>query len=143
MADILHDFPIAVPPDRVFEAVTSPAGLAQWWTLSGAGEPKLGATYLFHFGDGYDWRGVVRRVESGRAIEWEIIEADEDWTGTRVSFELAPEGAGTRVRFAHTGWQNANAHFRTSSFCWAMYLRIMKRFVESGETVRFGARLSA
>ena len=31
MADILHDVPIKVPIERVFDAVSTPEGLDVWW----------------------------------------------------------------------------------------------------------------
>ena len=31
----------------------------------------------------------------------------------------------------------------TSTFCWAMYLRLLKRFVEAGEVVPYAERLDA
>jgi uncharacterized protein YndB with AHSA1/START domain len=40
MADIFHDFPINVPVDRVFSAVTTPEGLDTWWTQRSAGRPE-------------------------------------------------------------------------------------------------------
>ncbi len=60
-----------------------------------------------------------------------------------MGFALAPMEGGTHVAFSHTGWPAANAHFRTSSFCWAMYLRLFKRYVEAGEVVPYARRLDA
>ena len=71
----------------------------------------------------------------------EIVEAMEEWLGTRVSFTLAPSARGTDVEFVHSGWPETNDHFRTSTFCWAMYLRIMKRWIEHGESVPYERRL--
>jgi hypothetical protein len=31
--------------------------------------------------------------------------------------------------------------FRRSSYCWAMYLRILRRYLEHGETVPYERRL--
>ena len=76
-------------------------------------------------------------------FELRITLADGDWTGTLVGFALKPEGARTRVTFHHTGWPTANEHWRVSSYCWAMYLRIMRRYVEHGEVVPYGKRLGA
>lgn len=141
MPDILQDFPIAVPPARVFEAVTSPALLDQWWTLRSSGRPVVGSSYSFDFGPQYQWQGRVTVAVPGQAFEWRITEADADWTGTRLGFRLEPAGAGTQVAFHHTGWPEANAHYRTSCHCWAMYLRILRRHLEAGETVPYAQRL--
>ena len=140
MADILHDLTILAAPGAVCDAVTSPMGLASWWTRRSAGEPKLGASYQFYFSPEHDWRGVVKRFEQDRLIEWEITNADADWSGTRVGFELTGEGAATRVSFRHTGWREANAHFRDTSFGWATYLRLLKRYIEHGEMVAYEER---
>lgn len=81
--------------------------------------------------------------DDGRAFELEMTGADDDWTGTRVGFLLEPEQGHTWVRFYHTGWREANRHYRRSSYCWAMYLRLLKRYLEHGETVAYEDRLSA
>lgn len=141
MPDILHDFPITAPPARVFATLCAPEGLAAWWTLRSEGTPGLGQRYRFYFGERYDWAGVIRRFEPDRAVEWEMTEADDDWRGTRVGFQLSPEGDGTRIEFTHLGWPAANAHYRTSCFCWAMYLRLLKRHIEEGEFVEYERRL--
>ena len=87
MADILHDFPIFAPARRVFEAVSSPAGLDEWWTLRSTGRPATGERYRLDFGPGYEWAAVVRRCEPDAVFELELVEAMPDWVGTRVAFE--------------------------------------------------------
>jgi uncharacterized protein YndB with AHSA1/START domain len=143
MPDILLEFPIKATPDRVFEAISTPAGLDAWWTLRAAGKPEAGAVYDLGFGPGYDWRARVTRYEPARAFELEFVEADIDWTGTRVGVELESRGALTRVSFHHTRWPTANAHFRITCNCWALYLRLLRRFVERGEQVPYDERLDA
>ena len=74
-------------------------------------------------------------------IEWEMIEADDDWTGTRVGVRLTQNGEHTMLDFYHSGWRHANDHFRTTSCCWAAYLRVLRRFLEHGERVPYDVRL--
>lgn len=45
------------------------------------------------------------------------------------------------VRFYHTGWPTENAHWRISCYCWAMYLRVMRRYLEHGDIVPYENRL--
>jgi len=45
MVDIVQNFPIKAPPDRVYQAVSTPAGLDCWWTKSSSGTPVEGAEY--------------------------------------------------------------------------------------------------
>ncbi len=139
MADILHDLEIQATPERVFEAVSTAAGLDQWWTKTCAGEPAEGAVFTLGFGS-VEWRARVTRCEPGAAFELELTDAQEDWLGTRVGFALAADGDATAVRFHHTGWPQANAHYRQSNYCWAMYLGHMARAVEDGVFVPYEER---
>jgi len=42
MADIVQELIVKAPPDRVFRAMSTPEGLAQWWTKATSGEPGGG-----------------------------------------------------------------------------------------------------
>lgn len=141
MADILFDFPIQAAPARVFDAISRPEGLDQWWTDQASGEPRAGAEYILSFGPDYDWCAVVTKAEPLTAFELKMSESDDDWNGTRVGFILHGMEGRTQVQFYHRGWPEENAHFRTSSFCWAMYLRILRRYLEHGDLVPYDDRL--
>jgi uncharacterized protein YndB with AHSA1/START domain len=141
MADILLDFPIQASTHKVFEGIATPSGLDTWWTKQSSGESRLGAEFELGFGPGYNWRARVTRYVPDREIEFEMVHADGDWTGTRVGFVLTPVGANTQVQFTHMGWPKPNEHYRTSCYCWAMYLRHLKRYVEAGIVVSYDKRL--
>lgn len=141
MADIFHDFPIRAPLDQVFEAVSTPSGLDRWWTKASEGEPSQGAEYELSFGPEYDWRAEITRCVPNSEFELEMVRADHDWIGTRVGFRLERRGAATWVRFYHTGWPATNEHYRISCTCWALYLRILRRHLEHGESVPYESRL--
>ena len=70
-----------------------------------------------------------------------LTRSDEDWHGSRVSLDVEPTKDGTHMRFAHFAWPDANDHYRTSSSCRAMYLRVVKRHLETGEQVPSPVRL--
>ena len=141
MADIIQQFPIKASRQQVFDAVSTPAGLDRWWTKRSAGEPREGAEYELWFGPEYDWRAVVSRCVHGSEFELEIVSAQDDWLGTRVGFVLDEQGGVTQVRFHHLGWPTANEHYCVSSHCWAMYLRLLRRYLEHGEVVPYEDRL--
>lgn len=141
MADILHNFVIRALPEDVFEAVSSPNGLDRWWTKRSSGAATAGSDYNLWFDPEHDWRAVVTRCIPGSEFELQLVDADPDWTGTRVGFQMTAVGDETHVSFHHTGWREANRHFRISSYCWAMYLRILKRYLEHDESVPYEQRL--
>jgi len=141
MADIVHDFPINASRQQVFQAVSSPAGLDSWWTKRSSGEPALGKEYVLWFGPEDDWRAVVSRYVANVEFELRLTHSQEDWQDTRVRFFLEETNGVTHVRFQHLDWPEASDHYRTSSFCWAMYLRLLRRYVENDEVVPYEARL--
>jgi uncharacterized protein YndB with AHSA1/START domain len=143
MADILQDFPIAAPAARVFEAVSTPAGLDCWWTLTSRGTPIDGSEYGLDFGPDYLWTARVVACVPDEVFELELTSAMPDWLGSRVGFRLAPHRNGTWVQFHHTGWAEPSEHYRISSHCWAMYLRLLRRYLEHGEQVPYRDRLQA
>lgn len=121
---------------------TTPEGLDKWWTKSSTADPRETGEYTLYFGPEYNWRGKVTSYAPPRNFELQMTDAHPDWMGTRVGCELSPEGsAATRVRFHHTGWPEQNEHWRFSCYCWAMYLRILKRNLENGESVEYERRL--
>ena len=141
MADIVHDFPIKATAQRVFRGISTPEGLDTWWTKKSAGIPALGNEYALWFGPDYDWRAVVSRCVPGKEFELRMTRAQEDWSPTRVGFDLEEKNGVTQVRFHHLGWPEPNEHFRISCYCWAMYLRHLKRNIETGIVVNYEDRL--
>lgn len=142
MPDIHHAVHISAPIERVFDAVSLPEGLNGWWTRSSRGQPAEGVTYDLDFGENVAWRAIVRVCEPSSDIEYEMVDAAEDWMGTRVGFHLRQDGSQTLLAFHHTGWSRGGDHYATSSYCWAMYLRVMKRLLELGESVPYEERLA-
>ncbi len=141
MPDIVHDFPIKAPVTRVFRAVSLPVELDNWWTVRSTGNAQPGGEYQLWFGPEHDWRATVTRSEPDVEFELELTRAAPEWLGTKVGFHLNPKGGVTHVRFHHVGWPAATEHYRTSCYCWAMYLRVLRRYVEHGETVPYERRL--
>ena len=142
MPDIFHTFPINTSAERVFRAISTPEGLDCWWTKSANGKVGLGEVYDLFFGEGYHWTGLVSKYIPDKEFELTMTNADSDWLNTKVGFLLSPEGETTVLAFYHTGWPAINEHYRISNFCWAMYLRILKRYLELGEQVVYEERLN-
>jgi uncharacterized protein YndB with AHSA1/START domain len=143
MADIFHDLSIEAPIARVFDAISTPRGLDAWWTKRSSGTPEQGREFELWFGPDYDWRAVVTVCRPHSEFELRITRADNDWMDSRIGFVLEEAADRTRVYFCHLGWPVANEHWRVSCYCWAMYLRILRRHLEHGEFVPYENRLDA
>ncbi|HEX5626141.1 MAG TPA: SRPBCC domain-containing protein [Saprospiraceae bacterium] len=141
MADLFHKLPIKAPPENVFQAMTTPTGLDSWWTKTSEGKPSPGEIYRFSFGPEYHWKAIVTKSIPDREWEWTFIDSDADWNGSKVGFSLSRKDGLTWINFYHMDWREDNEHFRISNYCWAMYLRILKRYLEYGEEVAYEDRL--
>jgi uncharacterized protein YndB with AHSA1/START domain len=141
--DIIHYFQVSSPIESVYQAISTPSGISKWWSLDTKGHSELGGLLELDFGPGYQWQAQVTQMVPPHEFELTLIKADDDWLDTTVSFQLSTTSNGTEVRFSHQGWKTASDHYYISNYCWAMYLRIMKRYVEHGETVDYNQRLHA
>jgi uncharacterized protein YndB with AHSA1/START domain len=137
---IYHDVPVMAPLPEVFAGIATAEGLSAWWTDSCEGDFREGGTVRLFFTPEYDWKAKVTRFVDNNAFELEMQDSDPDWEGTRVGFILENHQTWTKLRFYHSGWEMANDHYRTSSYCWATYLRLLKRFIEKGERVPYAER---
>ena len=111
-------------------------------TKTCTGAPNEGTEFALGFGPGYDWRARVTKCRPNTEFELQLVDADPDWTGTRVRFQLESTNGSTQLRFAHIGWPTANEHWRISCYCWPIYLRLLRRWLEYGEVVPYERRLS-
>ncbi len=140
MNNILHHISIKSSKDEIFRAITSTEGLNSWWTLKSQGEAKLGSSYQFYFNDDYDWQAEIVEIEAPNKIVWRMTKADEDWTGTTLSFLLDERKDHVVLEFEHLGWPNLNEHFRRSNTCWAILFDGLRKYVETGSVIPFEER---
>ena len=140
MYTILHDVTIKAPAAKIFDAITQPRALENWWPLRCSTDNQTPATYNFYFTDEYDWYGVVSKVEKNKSFHIRMTQSDEDWAPTTFGFDLEDANGLVLVKFHHSGWQSTNHHFRRTSYCWAILLHGLKRYIEEGHIIPFEER---
>jgi len=140
MAGIYHNFVIKASVAEVFKEISTVRGLNSWWTKKAEGKPISDIVYHLHFGEGYDWEAVVTKCEKDKRFELQMTIADKEWMKTKIGFNLTEVNEQTVVEFYHKGWESKSEQFKQSNFCWALYLRILRRHVEYGEKVAFEKR---
>ena len=123
-------------------AISTARGLAKWWAQAAKGHTEIGAILDLEFGPGYHWQAQVTEMVPSVEFELVLIKAEPDWLNTTVRFQLIPSADAVEVHFCHQGWPERNDHYNISCYCWAMYLRLLKRYVEHGEFVEYAERLN-
>jgi uncharacterized protein YndB with AHSA1/START domain len=133
MVDILHRVGITAPRDAVYRALTTPEGLAAWWTndTRGAGDP--GGVLQFRFGEAGGFDMKVLEAQPAERVLWEVIDGPEEWIGTRITWELRTDGDFTIILFAHEGWRKPVEFMNHCSTKWATFLMSLKSLLETGK----------
>ena len=104
---------IVVPeaPDEVWEALTEPERLEEWFASDVELDAQPGGEGIFRWGDGEARRAMVREVEEAERL---VLDWDD---GGRVAIELEPVVEGTRVRVVETSPEFAPA-LELRAFAW-------------------------
>lgn len=137
---IYHNLTIGATIEKVFEAISQPEHLVNWWPLECGGIPEVGNEYNFYFAPEYDWYGTVERMTPNQSFHIKMTKSDADWNSTTFGFDLKEDNSQTQLSFSHLGWQQCNLEYRESSFCWAMLLKGLKDYLEKGIILPFEER---
>ena len=111
---IEREIHIDAPPEVVFEVISRPEHIRQWWNAESDVEPVPGAAGELVWAGGDDPRAhvvpmTVVAAEPPRrfVFRWthSAGEAAADGNSLLVTFELMPSGSGTLLRLTETGFR--------------------------------------
>ena len=120
-------------PEEVFKAVTK---VRKWW--SGYYSEKIsGSTknqddeFTFRAGDGIHFsRQRLIEVVPNKKIVWQVTDSEltflkkkDEWTGTRITFDISKSGDKTRLIFTHEGLVPQIECYDSCAPAWDMYVR--------------------
>lgn len=75
----------------------------------------------------------VTDLENGKSVAWKCASGPPEWVDTTLSFGLKTNDEGkTLLRFKHSDWKSTEQSFGMVNYQWAMYLKSLKDFVETG-----------
>jgi uncharacterized protein YndB with AHSA1/START domain len=145
---IVAEIHIAAQPDRVFQALTDPRQVPQWWGGQGAGQSYRCTRFESDLRVGGKWRSSGVTGDGGSFdVVGEYLEINPphllvhtwvaSWTGdvkTVVRWELQPTTHGTTLTIRHTGLAG-HPEAAHSYRGWPMIMSWLQAFVEKGETV--------
>jgi uncharacterized protein YndB with AHSA1/START domain len=122
---------VEASPDVVFEVVSSPDHLKQWWPDDAAFEPTPGSPGEIVFGDRDAGGAVDARPPRTFSFRWThpAEEAAAAGNSLLVTFDLVPSGGGTLLKMTETGfremgWEVAvlEQQYREHATGWDFYL---------------------
>jgi uncharacterized protein YndB with AHSA1/START domain len=83
-------------PDELWEALTEPERLEEWFATEVELDPRPGGTGVFRWGDGEEQRATVREAEPGERL---VLDWDD---GGEVVLELEEVEGGTVLHVVET-----------------------------------------
>jgi uncharacterized protein YndB with AHSA1/START domain len=135
---IQREILISQPPERVWRALTESSALAEWMFPNDF-VPRVGHHFTFQVPPN------PKLGFEGLTVSCEVLECDPPrrlaftWSAgppvvdTLVSFQLEPEGDGTRIRFEHSGFDLTHPMgeqaFRGAEMGWAKMLKQLSAVV--------------
>ena len=142
MKDYQKTIRVKASPGAVFDALTSLAGLAAWWTrATGSGEGGGELRFLF---DSSRQPCVMRVDQATRptSVQWTCTEYGvlPDWVGTRPVFTIIPVDEGvSELRFRHHGLTPELDCIEVCARGWDHFLVSLRDYAETGRGMPFGS----
>jgi len=126
------DFNISFIVDQsaheVFAAVTS---VNAWWSEDLEGSSvKLNDEFIYRHGDIHYSKHKLIEVEQDEKVVWlttdcnlNFVQKPDEWTGTKMIFEILKEGDKSRLIVTHEGLVQELECFEACSEGWTYYLK--------------------
>lgn len=131
MAEMLHEIEIDAPPERIFHALTTEAGLKSWWTADAVAKPEAGAVAEFGFNNrAVVFRMRIQELQRPRRVLWECMGDVDEWKGTNLLWQMEPTETGTKVKFQHAGWLSDGGMFAMCNSTWGALMWRLKEYAE-------------
>ena len=131
MPEIRHNVIIKTTPEKVYEAITTQEGLANWWAKQTIAKPEVGFVNIFTFGIFRNEMKVII-LNPNKKVEWKCINSIEEWIDTNISFDLEEKEGHTLLRFTQSGWRAVTETFAGCNYDWGRFMTSLKLFCETG-----------
>jgi uncharacterized protein YndB with AHSA1/START domain len=133
MKTIIHTVRIHVPPEAVYRALTTEAGVTGWWSTRATLHPGEGEVIEFTFVGDFNPHMQQTRLTEAKLVEWRCIAGHANWQDNTFRFALRPVDGETSLRFVQEYAQELDDDtYGTYNFNWGYYLGSLKRFCEQG-----------
>ena len=129
MADIRHSISIDALRERVFPLIASGSGFARWWAADVIEDYSTGIIEVALFNRATVYRLEPIRSSTSWTTEW-MCQTGQEWTGTRLLFELIETVGNTNLRFMHVNWKKETDHFVSCAKVWEELMLRLKAAAE-------------
>ena len=132
MAAIKQLLIINCPPDKIYSAITTKDGIANWWTEQTEIGSNVGEINIFDFGGKYHNEMIIINLVPDKQVEWECIEGDKEWIGTKFIFSIEKKADSSVLKFTHGNWKEETDFYASCNYQWGYYMNSLKQYCEIG-----------
>jgi uncharacterized protein YndB with AHSA1/START domain len=133
MKQIIHTVAIHAAPATVYQALTTAAGLRQWWSTKVEADERDGGVIRLTFAGDFHPQMRQRRLARDRRVEWVCVTGHENWRDNTFTFALEERDGETLLMFAQDyARELSDEVYGTYNFNWGYYLNSLKQFCEKG-----------
>lgn len=137
MEEIYHLLTIKTASETLYNALTTEEGLSNWWFPETGAKAKVGHVNTFKVGSNGLNKMKILDLKKDKRVEWECIndDPDDEWKGTRITFDITSDANSCILRFRHKGWKEKTPFFGNCNYHWARHLIMLKHYCETGESI--------
>jgi len=130
-------------PEEAFDAINNVRG---WWTgdpgIEGSTD-KLNDEFTYDYKPYHHSKQKITELIPGKKIVWLVTDSNlsfvadkNEWTGTKITFDIAKKGDKTEVCFTHVGLVPGVECYNDCSNAWGSYITSsLRNFIAKGEKV--------
>ena len=138
MKTIIHAVHIHASQQQVYEALTTPEGLSEWWTTQVSVEPYTGGVVHFTFHGDFHPQMQQSVLEPHRVVHWTCVSGHPNWQDNTFAFTLEDRKGETLLQFVQEYAQElSDETYGTYNFNWGYYLNSLKLLCETGTGTPF------
>lgn len=115
-------------PQQVFKAINNPR---DWWSGEINGNTgKLNDEFTYRYQELHFSKQRIVEMIPDQKVVWLVTESlinyaedKNEWTGTKISFEISEKGNKTQLRFTHLGLDPQIECFESCSYSWTQIIQ--------------------